>query len=51
LASAPDGKSVLTAVQIEDVLQIVKIPRDGSLRREPLFSLPSIWSYHPAKRR
>jgi hypothetical protein len=40
LASTPDGKSILTAVQTEDVFQIVKIPRDGSLRREALFSQP-----------
>lgn len=41
LAASPDGKSVVAARQVEDVWQIVKIPRDGSLRSEPLFSMPT----------
>jgi eukaryotic-like serine/threonine-protein kinase len=40
VAAMPDGKSILTAVYTENVLEIVKIPRDGSLRRETLFTVP-----------
>jgi WD40 repeat protein len=38
VAAMPDGKSILTAVYTENVLEVVKIPRDGSLRRETLFA-------------
>lgn len=40
MSATPDGKSLITLAQVEDVYQVVKVPRDGGLRREVLFSLP-----------
>lgn len=40
MSCTPDGKSLITLAQVEDVYQVVKVPRDGSLRHEVLFSLP-----------
>jgi hypothetical protein len=40
MSATPDGKSLITLAQVEDVYQVVKVPRDGGLRHEVLFSLP-----------
>ena len=40
ISATPDGKSLITLAQVEDVYQVVKVPRDGGLRHETLFSLP-----------
>jgi hypothetical protein len=40
MTSTPDGKSLITLAQVEDVYQVVKVPRDGGLRHDVLFSLP-----------
>jgi len=40
LSATADGKSVITLANVEDVVQVVKIPWDGEPRREVLFSLP-----------
>ena len=40
LSATPDGKSLITLAQVEDIYQVVKIPRDGGLGHRVLFSLP-----------
>ena len=39
MSATPDGKSLITLAQVEDVWQVVKVPRDGGLRHEVLFPL------------
>jgi len=41
MVGTTDGKSLITLAQVEDVVQVVKVPRDGTPRHEVLFSLPS----------
>jgi len=41
MVSTPDGKSLITLAQVEDVVQVVKLPRDGTSRQEVLFQLPA----------
>jgi len=40
MSATPDGKSLITLAQVEDVWQVVKVSRDGGLRHEVLFPLP-----------
>ena len=40
MSPAPDGRSLITLAQVEDVHQVVKVPRDGGRGHTVLFSLP-----------
>jgi eukaryotic-like serine/threonine-protein kinase len=41
MSATPDGKSLITIANREDVIQVVKVPRGGGPDREVLFSIPS----------
>ena len=41
LAVTPDGQWAITLAQVEDVIDVVRIPRDGGARIDTLFSLPA----------
>jgi eukaryotic-like serine/threonine-protein kinase len=44
MAASADGKSLITVSPAEDLVQIVRVPRDGSATHEVLFSIPSALS-------